>query len=165
MRPFNGVPDIGAFEVALQPDLRIGASSNHATHRIDDYYTGSGAGLLLSLKLKKMRSRNFYLSVQNDGEVADDLTLTGNAANRTVKLIALRLTGGAVNVTAQLALGYELPDLLPDDLAVFQISVKARSKKKTAKQLLSYRVRTAGVPLPDTVLAQVKQKKVVKKKK
>lgn len=165
VRPFNGVPDIGAFEVALQPDLRIGASSNPATHRIDDYYTGSGAGQLLSLKLKKMRSQNFYLSVQNDGEVADDLILSGTAANRTITLTALRLTGATVNVTAQLALGYELTDLLPDDLAVFQISVKARSKKKTAKQMLSYSVRTADVPLPDTVLAKVTQQKEKKKKK
>jgi hypothetical protein len=165
VRPFNGVPDIGAFEVALQPDLRIGASSNPATHRIDDYYTGSGAGQLLSLKLKKMRSQNFYLSVQNDGEVADDLILSGTAANRTITLTALRLTGGTVNVTAQLALGYELTDLLPDDLAVFQISVKARSKKKTAKQMLSYSVRTADVPLPDAVLAKVTQQKEKKKKK
>jgi len=165
VRPFNGVPDIGAFEVALQPDLRIGASSNPATHRIDDYYTGSGAGQLLSLKLKKMRSQNFYLSVQNDGEVADDLILSGTAANRTITLTALRLTGATVNVTAQLALGYELTDLLPDDLAVFQISVKARSKKKTAKQMLSYSVRTADVPLPDAVLAKVTQQKEKKKKK
>lgn len=165
VRPFNGVPDIGAFEVALQPDLRIGATSNPASHRIDNYYTGSGAGQLHSIKLKKMRSQNFYLSVQNDGEVADDLFLSGTTANRSIKLTALRLSGGVVNVTAQLRFGYELADLLPDEVAVFQISVKARSKKKKARQTLSYSARTAGVPLPDTALAKVTQQKEKKKKK
>lgn len=165
VRPFNGVPDIGAFEVALQPDLRIGATGNPATHRIDNFYTASGAGQLETIKLKKRRTRSFYLSVQNDGEVADDLFLSGTTANRTITLTALRLTGGTANVTAQLRLGYETADLLPDEIALFQISVKARSKKKPAKQLLSYSVRTAGVPLPDTALAQVKQEKEKKKKK
>jgi len=165
VRPFNGVPDIGAFEVALQPDLRIGASGNPASHRIDNYYTGTGVGQLLALKLKKMRSRNFYLSVQNDGEVADDLTLSGTPANNRIKLTAVRLTGGHANVTAQLRLGYEVADLLPAEVVVFQVSVKARSKKRAARQMLSYSVRTAEVPLPDTVLAKVTQKKERKKKR
>jgi hypothetical protein len=164
VRPFNGVPDIGAFEVALQPDLRVGASSNPATHLIDDLYSGTGAGQSIPLKFKSTRTANFYLSVQNDGEVADDLILDGTPANKTIKLTAIRLTGGPLNVTAQLRLGYEIADLLPDDVAVFQLSVKPKSKKKAAKQLLSYSVRTAGVPLPDTALVKVTQKTVTKKK-
>jgi len=161
------VADIGAFEVALQPDLRIGASSNPATHRIDDFYTGTGVGQLHSLKLKGNKTANFYLSVQNDGEIADDLTLTGTPANKTLKLTALRVTGGSVNVTAQLRLGYEVADLLPAEVVVFQVAVKARSKKRAARQILSYGVRTADVAMPDTVLAKISQRKVkrVKKKK
>ena len=167
VRPFNGVADIGAFEVALQPDLRIGASSNSATHRIDDFYTGTGVGQLHALKLNKTRSQSFFLSVQNDGEIADDLTLSGTPANNRINLTAVRLTGGPANVTAQLRLGYEVADLLPAEVVVFQVAVKARSKKRAARQILSYGVRTADVAMPDTVLAKISQRKVkrVKKKK
>jgi hypothetical protein len=165
VRPFNGVADIGAFEVALQPDGRIGSSSNPATHRIDDVYTSTGAGQSQTLKFKAKKSATFYLSMQNDGEIADDITLTGTAANRTVKLAAYSITGERENVTAALILGYTVDGMLPGDVSVFQVTVKGRSKKKPARQTLSFQTTTAGVPLPDTSIAKVIQKKPKKKKR
>lgn len=165
VRPFNGAPDLGAFEAKFQPDARIGVSSNPAAHFIDNYYTTTGAGQVLPVKLTGTKTSNFYLSAQNDGEIEDHLTVTGTNAGRTLRLTALRLTGGVENVTAALAAGYQINGVAPGGTIVIQCSVKAQSKKVRAKQNLTYGVRSSVTSPVDTVIAIVKSKKVKKVKK
>lgn len=164
VRPFNGAPDLGAFEAKFQPDARIGASSNPATHRIDNFYTTTGAGQLLPVKLTRMKTSSFYLSAQNDGEIDDHLTITGTKAGSTLRLTAIRTTGGVANITAALTAGYQIDSVAPGSVEVIQISVKARSRKVRAKQTLSYGVRSSVSSPVDLVIASVTQKKVRKKK-
>jgi len=164
VRPFNGAPDLGAFEAKFQPDARIGASGNPATHRIDNFYTTTGAGQLLPVKLTGTKTSNFYLSAQNDGEINDHLTITGTKAGSTLRLTAIRTTGGVANITAALTAGYQIDAVAPGAVEVIQVSVKARSKKVRAKQTLSYGVRSSVSSPVDLVIASVTQKKVRKKK-
>lgn len=165
-RPFNGTPDIGAFEARLQVDARIGASSNPATHRIDNRYTSSGAGQTLSVRLPVRGRKLFHLSVQNDGEIADNLRLSGSRANGTLVVSVFRLTGGRANVTGRLSSGFPVSAVNPGSTVVFQVDVRARSKTKQARQVLSYRVGNSVPGMVDVVKASVlgpKPKKVRKK--
>jgi hypothetical protein len=165
VRPFNGAPDLGAFEAKFQPDARIGASSNPATHFIDNLYTATGAGQLLSMKLTGKKTGYFYVSAQNDGEIDDHLTVSGTNAGRTVVFSAIRLTGGVENVTAALTAGYQINTVAPGEAIVIQCSVRARSKKLRVNENLVYGVRSSVTSPVDTVIANVKSKKVKKKKK
>ncbi|MBL9156844.1 MAG: hypothetical protein JNJ70_05215 [Verrucomicrobiales bacterium] len=163
-RPFNGIADLGAFEGKFQPDARIGLSGNPATHRIDNYYTTTGAGQSLVLKLKGTRMGYFYLSAQNDGEIDDHLRITGSRPGNTVRYAAVRTTGTVANVTAALIAGYQIDSVQPGEVTVIQCSVKARSKKVRAKQTFVYGVSTPNAPSPDVVVANITSKKVKKKK-
>jgi hypothetical protein len=164
VRPFNGAPDLGAFEAKFQPDARIGVSSNPATHRIDNFYSPTGASQALAVKLTGTKTSTFYLSAQNDGEIEDHLTLTGTSAGKTIRLTAIRTTGGVANVTAALAAGYEIESVAPGAVNVIQVSVKAASKKVRAKQTLVYGVRSSVTSPVDAVIANISQKKVRKKR-
>ncbi len=163
-RPFNGVPDIGAFEAKLQPDARIGTTSNPATHRIDNVYTPTGAGQTIAVRTAGAARRLFYFSLQNDGEISDDLTLHGTKGNATVVANVYRLTGGRVNVTSQLVTGSLLAGIEPGETLLYQVEVKARSKKKRAKQVLAYRVNSSITTMRDAVQASVIGSKPKKKK-
>jgi len=164
VRPFNGAPDLGAFEAKLQPDARIGVSSNPATHRIDNVYSPTGASQALAVKLTGTKTSTFYLSAQNDGEIHDHLTLTGTSAGKTIRLTAIRTTGGVANVTAALAAGYEIESVAPGAVNVIEVSVKAASKKVRAKQSLVYGVRSSVNSPVDAVIANISQKKIREKK-
>ncbi|MCB1205890.1 MAG: hypothetical protein KDN18_16625 [Verrucomicrobiae bacterium] len=159
VRPFNGVADLGAFEAKFQPDARIGVSSNPDTHRIDNVYTATGAGQTQLVKLSGSRTSNFHVSVENDGEIADDLRFSGSRANSTLRLSAFRITGGVQNITAQLVAGHLFEELPVGDVALVKVSVKAKSKKKRARQTLSYTVNSSIDTLVDRVVARVKQKR------
>ena len=164
IRPFNGAPDLGAFEAKFQPDARIGVSSNPATHRIDNFYSPSGASQALAIKLTGTKASTFYLSAQNDGEINDHLTLTGTSAGKTVRLTAIRTTGGVANVTAALAAGYRIDAVAPGAVNVIQVSVKAASKRVPAKQTLVYGLRSSVTSPVDAVIANISQKKIREKK-
>ena len=158
-RPINGLPDLGAFEVRFQPDARIGANGNTATHRIDNFYTVSGAGQVRAVSLSGMRRASFFVSAQNDGEIADDLRLSGTHANRTLRLTAYNLTGGTTNITAQLTAGHVFAARPVGDVSLVRFDVRARSQKVRVRQNLSYSLRSSAVTLVDTVLAKVSQKR------
>lgn len=163
-RPFNGIADLGAFEGKFQPDARIGLSGNPSTHRIDNFYTTTGAGQSLALKLKGTKMGYFYLSAQNDGEIDDHLRITGSRPGSTVRYGAVRTSGTVANVTAALIAGYQIDSVQPGEVTVIQCSVKARSKKVRAKQAFVYSVSTPNAPSPDVVVANITSKKVKKKK-
>lgn len=164
-RPFNGVPDLGAFEAKLRPDARIGTNPNPATHRIDNFYTAGGVGQTIAVRLTGTARRSFYLSLQNDGEIDDNLRLTGTRANSTLVANVYRLTGGKANITAQLTAGHLIAAAAPGSTTSYQVEVRARSKKKRARQTLSYRVAGTISGLTDVVQASVVGTKPKKKKK
>ncbi|MEX2578019.1 MAG: choice-of-anchor Q domain-containing protein [Verrucomicrobiales bacterium] len=158
-RPFNGVPDLGAVEVSFQPDARIGRRANPATHKIDDYYSAFAVGQLQRVKLKDRRKSKFHFSVENDGDIAAPLLVRGNRANKTLRLKVFRLTGGRVNVTGAIRRGYALGEVASGGTVVFRGHVKARSKKKRARQRLTFRAASGGTVLSDAVRAKVFQKR------
>ncbi len=161
-RPFNGTPDLGAFEVKFQPDARIGASSNPSSHRIDNVYTATGANQSLAVKLTATKTSRFFLSAQNDGEIDDHLSISGTVAGKPIRLTALRTTGGIANVTAALAAGYEIELVAPGEVHVIEVLVRAASKKIRAKQNLVYRVRGSVTLSGDAVVANLSQKRIGK---
>lgn len=163
-RPFNGLPDLGAFEGKFQADARIGAKGNPATHRIDNVYTASGAGQVQAVRLRNMRKSLFFVSVQNDGEIGDPLALWGSRANKTLRLSAFNLSSGGSNVTAALVAGITFDEIAPAGLVVFRMDVRARSKKRRARQNLVYAVRSAVASPPDVVRAKISQRIVRKRR-
>lgn len=161
-RPLNGAPDLGAFEARFQIDARIGTKADPATHRIDNFYTPSGVGQTLAVRLQNMRRSRFYLSAQNDGEFTDNLRLAGTRANKTLRLDIFRLTGGGGNVTGQVAAGHTMPGVALGGTMLFRVDVKARTKKRRAKQALFYNLTGSTAGPADCVRANITQK--VKKK-
>lgn len=156
-RPFNGAPDLGAYEATLRPDLRIGTKSSPATHRVDGAYNGSGAGQTIHLKLSRMKTGKAFLSVENDGDIADDVKLTATRANRTVRLAAYQITGGERNVTARLAAGLAFDGLAPGGISLVRIEVRARSAKRPARQTIACTLRGSLARLLDVAKAEVSQ--------
>lgn len=156
-RPFNGTPDLGAYEATLQPDLRIGQKSNPLTHLVDGSYNGAGSGQTLNFKLTGKKTAKAFLSLENDGDIADDLTLTATRANRTVRLAACRLTGGKENITAQLAAGEAFDNAAPGELSLVRLDVRARSSKLRASQTLFYTLRSSLQALVDVAKTAVTQ--------
>ncbi len=158
-RPFNGVADLGAYEATLQPDLRIGRTSNPNTHRIDGAYSVAGIGQTLSMKLKGMKTSKAFLSIENDGDIADDLNLSATPANRTIRLAVFRLTGGKQNITAQLAAGHAITGFAPGNQSLVEIDVRARSARRRANQTLSYTLRSSLTTFLDVAKTSVSQSK------
>lgn len=156
-RPLHGAPDIGAFEAARLADARIGRRANPATQRIDDVYSVSGARQVLPVRLVQMRRSRFFVSAQNDGDIADNLRVVGTRANRTLRLSVLRLTGGRINITAQLAAGRLFPGVEPDGIVAMQFDARARNRKLRARQRLLCGVGIDGLPGHDRVVASVTQ--------
>lgn len=163
-RPVAGAPDIGALEVKLRPDIRIGLTANPAAHRGNNLYNLTGAGQFVAIKLKAMRRRSFFVSLENDGDLAEPLTLYGTRANRTLAASVFRLSGGRVNVTSQMLSGHTVPNVAPGAIALFQGTVKARTKKRRARQTLIYRCRGTASALVDTAQSRITQQKPKKKR-
>jgi len=158
-RPSGGAPDIGAMEVGLQPDAKIGTKSNPNSHRINNVYRVSAAGQTKTLKLKNRRKGKMYFSVENDGDITDSLTVRGTKPNRKVRMKVFRLTGGRVNVSAPIRLGYALGDVDAGSTVVFLAEAKARSRKKKARQNFTYRATSGVGDTLDSVKIKVRQKK------
>lgn len=158
-RPKNGAPDLGAVEVGIQVDAKIGKKSNPAAQKVDNFYSASGAGQVLRVKLSGRRKSKFHFSLQNDGAIEDQLILSGPRANKTLKLKTFRLTGGRVNVTGAMRSGYSLGAVAPGGTVVFQVQAKARSSKRRARQNLTFQGRSVSASSVDGVKAKVKQSK------
>lgn len=156
-RPFNGAVDLGAYEATLRPDLRIGRQSNPVTHRINGSYSASGAGQTLNVNLTKLRTAKVFLSLENDGDIADNLKLSATRTNRTLRLSAYRLTGGKLNITGQLAVGRTFANAAPRAVSLVQLDLRARSSKRRANQTLSYTLRSSIPGLLDVAKTKVTQ--------
>lgn len=156
-RTFGSAPDIGTVELTYQPDNRIGKKSNPATHKINNVYTASGAGQQQAVKLKGKRFSKFWNSVENDGD-DDNYTLRAAKVKRGYKTKSFALTGGRVNVTAQLrGAGYPMTGTTRGDLFLFEHRVKAKGTGRLPKLnwKLTASSNTTGVS-PDVVKAKVK---------
>jgi hypothetical protein len=156
-RPFNGAADLGAYEATLQPDLRIGQKSNPLTHLIDGAYSPAGAGQMLNVRITGRKTTKAFLSLENDGDIADNLKLTATRTNRTVRLTAFLLTGGKQNITAQLAAGQTFDNAAPGEVSLIQLDVKARSRKLRANQTLSYTLSSSLPGFLDVAKTRVTQ--------
>ncbi len=156
--------DLGSVEVSRQQDIRIGLTSAQAAHRGNNVYRTTGAGQTLNLKLDAMKLGRFYLSVQNDGEIPDNLLLRGTKANTTMVASAFRVTGGSSNVSGKVfGNGYMASSVAPGGVVVFRVDVKARSKKvRVRNQNLAFRVTSSVSNPPDMAMVKVSQKPVKK---
>lgn len=158
-RPKGAAPDIGAVEIGFQLDAKIGTRSNPNTHRINDFYNVSAAGQTKKLKLKKRRKKNMYFSVENDGDIADTPSVRGTKPKRKLRVKVYRITGGRVNISSAVRIGYALGNLDPGDTVAFQVQAKAKSKKKKAKQNLTYTAYTGPGSASDAVRIKISKKK------
>jgi len=156
-RPFNGKPDIGSVEAKFQPDARCGRLALPATHFINNFYNPVGVRQTLNIPLSGLKTANFFVSAQNDGDVTDKLRVTRTRPNASIVLTAFKLTGGRANITSQLAAGRVFPDVPPQGIILLQFQVRARFRSTPANQALYIRVHSGQVPRIDTVLARIRQ--------
>lgn len=156
-RPFNGAADLGAVEATRRPDLRIGQTNNPLTHRVDGSYSASGAGQTLGVRITKRRAAKAFLSLENDGDIPDDHKLSATRPNRTIRLSAVRLSGGKLNITAQLVAGRTFAGAAPGAVSLVELDLRARSPKLRANQTISYTLRSSLTGLLDVAKTKVTQ--------
>jgi len=154
-RPQHGAPDLGAFEVRFRPDTRLGLMGNPATHRFNNLYNPAGGVQIIALKLRSTYKRSFFVSIENDGDIPDDLTFTGALGNRTVLANVFRFAPAKTNLTGRLTTGFRSAGVAPRGVVNFLVEVRARSARVRANQTLFYRCRGSRGELVDLVKIRV----------
>ena len=160
-RPGNAAPDIGSVEVVIQPDIRIGAKSDPATQKIDNYYSPSGAGQVENVKLKGKKKKTFYFTVESDGDILSPFFLTGTPASKRMKFKVQDVSAGGANVTASIKTGYALGEFEPGKLQQYKCTAKSKSHKtgKKVNETLIFQASIPGTSLRDSAISVVKGKK------
>ena len=153
----NGGPDPGAAEAIettdYQPDNLIG--EKRGKQKGNNIYNTTGAGQKVKVKLQGRKKFKTFMTVQNDGEVPDTITLRSNKPNkRTLKLKVRQIGGG--NVTAVLRTGLTLPTLAPGQSVSFKADYKRKSKTKKARGKLRFTSTSSLFGKADTAMAKIK---------
>lgn len=156
-RPAGGRSDLGAFELALQPDAKVGTRSNPNTHRIDNVYRANAVGQTRTIRLRGTRLGRAFFSVENDGDRLENPLVRGNRANRALRLSVFRLTGGRRNVSGAIVRGIGLESWDPGDAVVFRVDVRRRSTDRRARGSMRYLASSREIAATDAVRINLKQ--------
>jgi predicted outer membrane repeat protein len=135
-RSAGGTPDIGAFELRIQPDNRVGKMPNPSTGLGNNLYNTTGAGQTLNQVSKQASLVRATLTIENDGDHPDILKLRGSRGNA---LFHVTYSDGGRNITAAVTTGaHATPTLAPNQHSAVSILVRPDRKK------LQTRTRVAG---------------------
>lgn len=130
----GAAPDIGAYELWIQPDNLIGRSANTATSLGNNRYNLTGAGQTLNLISRQASAVRATLNLQNDGDAADVLHLRGSKGNTLFQVL---YSNGGKNITSAVTTGtYATPSLARNQTDAISILVKPdRGKLQTTSRL------------------------------
>jgi hypothetical protein len=141
--------------VAHQPDGRIGTSTKVAKMVGDNIYNGTGKHQSKSGTAKIGKSKAFYVSVQNDGNATDSITLKGLKAS---KGFVVKYYVGKKDVTKAVVRGtYQLQNLAAGATAKsLKIVVKVKPTAKVGAIQKLKVTATSGVSAMDVVKGKLK---------
>jgi predicted outer membrane repeat protein len=126
-RSAGGTPDIGAFELRIQPDNRVGKTANPSTGLGNNRYNTTGAGQTLNQVSKQASLVRATLTIENDGDHPDILKLRGSRGNA---LFHVTYSDGGRNITAAVTTGaHATPTLSPNQHSAVSILVRPDRKK------------------------------------
>ena len=126
---------------SFQPDAKIG--SKPTSLRGNAIYNTTGAGQRATIMISGKKTAKAYLALENDGDVIDDLTLSGPAGSRMIRLTYLQTGGG--NVTAPVRTGsLTLEEVDPGQSIAFQLIAKGEPKFKLRKSKYKARMSAAS---------------------
>jgi hypothetical protein len=133
-RSAGGSPDIGAFELHIQPDNLIGKTANPAAGVGNNRYNKTAAGQTLNLISKQASFVRATLNLQNDGDAADVLRLRGSKGNA---LFHVSYSNRGKNITSAVTTGtYTTPSLARNQTDAVSILVKPdRGKLQTTSRV------------------------------
>lgn len=156
-RPKGGQPDLGAVEISLQPDAKIGNRANYRTHRINNVYRANAAGQVQTIPLRNRRLGRMFFSVENDGELQENPLVRGNRPNNTLIVRVFRLSHGRANVSGAIIRGMGISSWDPGDNALFRVDARRRTLKRRARGVLRYTASSRNFPVRDAVLMRIRQ--------
>lgn len=160
-----GVPLDSDFSLALysvdplvQPDLRIGTKRQLTRQKGDDIINSNGASQKIRLKLVDRRKKRFFFTIENDGNVVDDLRLNEVGGGKFLKTKYFDVQGGGrTNVSGTVRTGGEVvSDLRAGKLNRFEAQTRYKTLSKRPKRKL--RITGSSIHSPadaDTVKAKV----------
>lgn len=145
----------------VQGDLSIGKKLSDAAIFGNDVYSSSPGTQKLKLRAKKSGKAKFFFQTGNDGNLSRDVAVSSLGKIKGVKPKIFLLTGGRQNVTAAIKRNsHVLPNLAPEENAVFKVTTKPKKdskRKKTKIQLQAIDVVSGSVQ--DAVQAKIKAPK------
>jgi hypothetical protein len=127
VRTAGGSPDIGAFELRIQPDIVIGKTANPAAGLGNDRYNNSGAGQTLKLVSKRASLLRATFWIGNDGDLPDAIGLRGTRGNN---LFRITYSDAGKNITSAVTGGTHATAVLaPGQTSAVSILVKPDRRK------------------------------------
>jgi predicted outer membrane repeat protein len=138
-RSAGGSPDIGAFELHIQPDNLIGKTANPAAGLGSNRYNTTAAGQTLNLISKQASFVRATLILQNDGDLADTFKLRGSRGDA---LFHVSYSHGGKNITSAVTAGtYVTPSLTRNQTDAVSILVKPDRGKLQTTTTVAGRVK------------------------
>lgn len=142
----------------VQPDLRIGTKKQITQQKGDDIINGTGAAQRAKLKLVDRKKKRFYFTVENVGNVVDDMRIAEVGGGKFLKTKYFDVQGGGrINVSANVRMGAEVvSNLRPAKLNRFEAQTKYRKISKRPKRKMKITGSSIHSPASaDTVQAKV----------
>lgn len=125
---FRAVGTIQVVRAVGRPDIRYGESSNAGRHKGNNVYSSRQK---YSAKTKKRKHR-FHLSLENDGNIADQILLKlRGVSKRKFKTRVVDRSKG--NVTARILRGGSEAQLDAGNVRRYIVTTKSKSRKKKRK--------------------------------
>lgn len=139
--------------VDKRPDVTIGRKRSQ--QKGNDFYNPTGAKQEITLLTRGRQSLTYYITVQNDGELPDTISISARGNSGGFSERYYQMTGGLRNVTGQISQsGYPVSIDSREEvhlkLKVTPTRRAARSRRPTKQ---TYRVRARSGNLADAVRA------------
>jgi hypothetical protein len=127
----------------FQPDLRIGRTKNLTQQSGDNIYNAGAVDQKINVGLPITGKKRYFLSLENDGNLIDDIFLKAKRSGNKIKSKYFRLTGGRQNVTAAItSLGHVVDDVPPCKIIKFEVQAKYKNPGKRPKKTLRFLARS-----------------------
>lgn len=152
-----------AFRIpVIQPDSRIGSDSLSGIG--NDVYNDDGTGQTLTAVSRNLRTEKSWTTIENDGNTATDLLISGSNGNSLFSVSYFRqFSDQRVNVSGSMFLGsHEEANLIPEEAGRLlctkikpsgRLKKTKRSRKGRKKTLITRRVFFSQIAARSTTLS------------
>lgn len=145
----------------VRADLLIGADRAVSRQDGDGVFNSNGGSQSIRLKLNRKRKERFFFTIENEGNVVDDLRLVEIGGGKFLRTKYFNIQSGRVNVSATIKTGGEVAsDLRPGKFERFEAQTKYRTLRKRPKR----RVRITGSSIHEPANTDTVKVKTVPKR-